>query len=284
MRHLLFTLAAVVAAGQTGCSLLGIQPPRYKLMEEAKAFRNSAYPPPGPRELAKQPLAPYVVEPGDSLLVQATDLDATIRLPGDQPILPDGTIELGKYGRPVVAGRTVPEVEQEVQRLVNAAEKQSVGISVRLIGRQSKVFYVLGEVNAPGAYQLSGRETVLDGLMVAGGLTRNANEKQIILSRPTQPDGCRIVLPVCYNPIVQLGDTQTNYQLQPGDRVYVPSSGFLDGLLPGRSKGECGACAKGHVPCPTGACGPAVPDAGVRVAPGTAVAPGVVTLPASNVP
>lgn len=274
MRLITCVLGVAVALGQSGCSLLGIQPPRYKLSEEAKAFRNSAYPPAGPRELAKQPLAPYVVEPGDSLLVQVTDLDSPIRLPGDQPILPDGTIELGKFGRPVVAGKTVPEVEQEVQRLVNAGLKEPVGVTVRLIGRQSKVFYVIGEVNAPGAYPLSGRETVLDGLMVAGGLTRGANDKQIILSRPTQPDGCRIVLPVCYNPIVQLGDTQTNYQLQPGDRIYVPSAGLLEGLIPSR-KQECGACAKGHVPCATGACSPAA---------GTAVAPGVVTLPPSNLP
>ena len=178
MRQFVFTLAAVLAVGQSGCSLLGIQPPRYKLIDEAKAFREITPPPPVARELAKQPLAPFVVEPGDSLLVQAVDLDSNVRLPGDQPVLPDGTIELGKYGRPVVAGRTVPEIEQVVQQLVNAGEKEKVGVTVRLIGRQSKVFYVIGEVNAPGAYPLAGRETVLDGLMVAGGLSRQANDRQ----------------------------------------------------------------------------------------------------------
>lgn len=280
MRRVAFLLlVAGLATSQTGCSLFGIQPPRYKLLDEAKAFRDSTPPPPIARELAKQPLAPFVVEPGDSLLVQVADADSPVRLPADQPVLPDGTIELGVYGRPVVAGRTVPEIEGLVNQVVNAGVQAAaqgkdkadpVRVTVRLIGRQSKVFYVLGEVNAPGAYPLAGRETVLDGLMVAGGLTRQANDRQIIVSRPTHPDGCRVVLPVCYNQIVQLGDTASNYQLQPGDRIYVPSGGLMDSLRLRKPPEDCGPCAKGHVPCATGACPPAAvlaPAVGTSVAP-----------------
>ena len=43
------------------------------------------------------------------------------------------------------------------------------------------------------------------------------------MSRPTSPDSCRLVLPICYLEIVQHGDTTTNYQLAPGDRIFVPS-------------------------------------------------------------
>src|SRR5207244_3519626 len=82
--------------------------------------------------------------------------------------------------------------------------------------RVSKVYYVLGEVNAPGSFTLSGRETVLDGILAAGGLNERASRRNIILSRPTHPDSCRVVLPICYYEIVQLGDTSTNYQLAPG--------------------------------------------------------------------
>ena len=64
-------------------------------------------------------------------------------------------------------------------------------MNVRLVGRVSKVFYVLGEVNAPGAFPLSGRETVLDGIIAAGGITRQASTAKIVLSRPTSPDSCR---------------------------------------------------------------------------------------------
>ena len=47
--------------------------------------------------------------------------------------------------------------------------------------------------------------------------------------------------PVCYQQITQLGDTTTNYQLQPGDRVFVPSKGTLEGLLPQRCQSPAAA-------------------------------------------
>ncbi len=67
------------------------------------------------------------------------------------------------------------------------------------------------------------RETVLDALITAGGLSDRANDHKIILTRPMSAGQPRVILPVCYQQILQLGDTSTNYQLQPGDRIYVPS-------------------------------------------------------------
>ncbi len=199
-----------------------------------------------PRELEKQPLPTYIVEPGDVLLVQPADLDSPVRLPADQPVLPDGTINLGKYGHILVVGKTVPEIENLVKETVKAQTPDAGFISVRLVSRQSKVFYVLGEVNAPGAFPLQGRETVLDALMTAGGLTDRASPNNIILARPSHPGDCRTVLPVCYKSIVQLGDTTTNYQLAPGDRIFVPTRSFHEMLTGGH-------CDK--APC----CGPQAP-------------------------
>jgi len=38
------------------------------------------------------------------------------------------------------------------------------------------------------------------------------------------------VMTVCYDQIVQLGDTTSNYQLMPGDRVFAPSLTFMEDL------------------------------------------------------
>jgi len=244
----LMLLLTSAAFASSGCSLLGITSPRYKLLPEAEQFRDTTTPPPLARELAKVPLAEYIVEPGDALLIQPVDLDSPVRIAADQPVLPDGAIELGIYGRPVVAGKSVPAIEAEVKALVQAKEKKDVPLTVRLIGRQSKVYYVLGEVNAPGSFPLAGRETVLDAIMAAGGLTRAAQEKKIVLVRPSQANGCREVLAVCYPQIIQLGDTTTNYQLRPGDRIFVPSQGTLESLIPSRSK-TTAPCANPQVSC-----------------------------------
>src|SRR5205823_5689415 len=210
-----------------GCSTtpgrgLSLFPEGHRLIPDAKEMRQASPTNlPLPRELDKQVLAAYVVEPGDVLLVQPVDLDSPARLPADQPVLLDGTINLGRYGRANVAGKTVDDIEVLVRNAVEAVTKNAGPITVRLVTRASKVYYVLGEVNAPGAFPLAGRETVLDAILAAGGLNDRASRGKIILSRPTRPDGCRVVIPICYNEIVQLGDTTTNYQMAPGDRIYV---------------------------------------------------------------
>src|SRR5262249_3254512 len=94
-------------------------------------------------------------------------------------------------------------------------------------------------------------------LVAAGGLNSNASRHNIILSRPSPPDSCRVVLPVHYHAIVQLGDTTTNYQIHAGDRVYVPTRCLLEDL-----KGLFGDrdCGLSPVPCfPAGASGHATP-------------------------
>jgi protein involved in polysaccharide export with SLBB domain len=244
----LFLLAAA------GCSTLGesvgLSPSANKLDKQAKAVRDAApVPAPVPRELAMELLPTHVVEPGDTLLVQPVELDAPLRLPPDQLVQPDGTIDLGKYGRPVAAGHTLPEVELIVRDAIKAKEKNAIPVAVRLLSRPGEVFFVLGEVNAPGAFPITGHDTVLTAITQAGGPTRRASEQNMVLSRPTLPEGCRIVLPVCYTNIVQLGDTTTNYQLRPGDRVFVSSKGMLENLLPARCQKKDGTCNHPQVPC-----------------------------------
>jgi hypothetical protein len=147
----------------------------------------------------------------------------------------------------VVAGKTVEEIASLVRAAFQTSAPEIGPITVRLINRVSKVYYVLGEVNAPGSFPVQGRETVLDAIITAGGLTERASRRNIILSRPTEPHGCRIVLPICYREIVQLGDTSTNYQLAPGDRIFVPTRTFWEELFP--NKPECPPCGGPQGPC-----------------------------------
>jgi protein involved in polysaccharide export with SLBB domain len=243
--------------GMAGCTSGGASslfPNDHRLIPAAHDIAASTRPyGPMPRELQKEVLPAYYLQPGDILLLEVTDLEADIRLPIDQTIMPDGTIDLGEYGRIVVAGLTVEQVESLVLSTVQAVEKDQVvkPINVRLNVAESAVYYVLGEVNSPGSYPLIGRETVLDGLMAAGGLSDRASDCEIILSRPTPPTSCRVVLPVCYDRIVQLGDTTTNYQLRPGDRIYVATRTCAEALKFWRSDcPNCPDCGSRSCRCP----------------------------------
>ena len=247
-----------------------------------------------PKELANEPQAVYHVGIGDSILVETVNFDASIRLPGDQVVRPDGTISLGQFGKLSVVNKTVEQIQSEAQSSINrylenelqrefeseqqrqrleqtegdsalqlpveesATKEQQVllarriadvlkknQVSARLVNWESKKIYVLGEVNSPGAFQYNGHQNVLDGIIEAGGLTSKANHHEIIVARPTTCDSCRIVMKVCYDQIVQLGDSSTNYQLQPGDRVFIPALTFLDDLsqtLSGGRNANCPRC------------------------------------------
>jgi protein involved in polysaccharide export with SLBB domain len=228
-------LCAIALFSAGGCSLPGggrvtLFPEVAQLLPEAKELRHQI-PDAIPRELAKQVLTRYVVAPGDVLLVQPVNFDSPLRLPGDQKVMSDGTIDLGRFGRVVVAGMTPEQIEGALTAQVAKLEPLAGPIGVRVLFPANQVFYVLGEVNAPGVFPLLGRETVLDGILAAGGLNDRASRMEIILSRPTPPCAPRVVMPVCYNHIVQLGDTTTNYQLAPGDRIYVPSRSFSEDRL-----------------------------------------------------
>lgn len=221
---------------QTGCSMLsglGVLPEGQELTKDASQLRQAAVE--GiPRELETTTLDEYVVGPSDGLLVIPVNLDSPARVPSDQTVLPDGTLDLGQYGSLRAAGKTVAEIEAEVNALVAAKTPGAGFIDVRLVNRESKKIYVAGEVNAPGTFPYTGNETVLDAVMCAGGLTEKASRWDIIVSRPSSPTECRLILAVNYYDVLQLGDTSTNYKLLPGDRVYVPARTLLENLCGGK--------------------------------------------------
>ncbi|MFH5802860.1 polysaccharide biosynthesis/export family protein [Alienimonas sp. DA493] len=234
-------IATGLAASLTGCAGSGLSQADPLTPQADMARRSVPQPAQVPREFSKTLLPTYRLAPGDTVLVEPARFDTPLRFPADQPVQPDGTIDLGRFGRPPVAGLSVAEVEEVVaRRIALVAERDEVlaeaiaedptaaEVNVRLIDPNGSVYYVLGAVQTPGVFQLAGRETVLDAILTAGGLTDNAKRCDIILARPSVPADCRTVLPVCYDHLVQMGDSTTNYQILPGDRIFVPSRGCKD--------------------------------------------------------
>ena len=64
------------------------------------------------------------------------------------------------------------------------------------------------------------------------------------------PDGCRIVMPICYRHIAQMADTTTNYQLMPGDRIYVATRTLCEQLMFWEDKKSCEFCKACQSGCP----------------------------------
>lgn len=271
-RKLPIWILCLLIAASTGCGTapaggLALFPDTHRLLAITRYIRDRApQPAPVPRELQKSVIPVYLIEPGDVLLVEPILLDSPLRFPADQTVLVDGTIDLGQFGRLPVAGMSVEQIENQIESLIRDANvkhldepltAEQTEINVRLMAPNAAMYYVLGEVNSPGFFPLIGRETVLDAILTAGGLSDRASKENIILTRASHPGDCRTVLPVCWDQIVQLGDSTTNYQIMPGDRVYVATETCHEGLCRVCRKKDCNVCEKGH--CMTGACPPSSP-------------------------
>jgi polysaccharide export outer membrane protein len=152
---------------------------------------------------------------------------------GEHLVRPDGTVSLGSYGEVRVAGLTLPEakkaIEQQLWKFLWEPE-----VSVDVGGYNSKVFYVV--LNLAGAglqivrLPITGNETVLDALGEINGLPPIASKDRVWLARPAPAGtGCDQVLPVDLRAITECAATATNYQLLPGDRVYVQADPWIAG-------------------------------------------------------
>ena len=119
-------------------------------------------------------------------------------------------------------------------------------MSVDVFAYNSKVYYVITEGAGFGdtlvRVPITGNETVLDALAQVNGLSR-LSSKNIWIARPTPGDvNCDQILPVNWNEITKGAATATNYQVLPGDRIFIAENKvialdtFIDQLSqPGRT-------------------------------------------------
>jgi polysaccharide export outer membrane protein len=149
------------------------------------------------------------------------------QLRGEHLVRQDGTISLGTYGCVYVTGMTIPQakhaIEQHLSQFLLDPE-----ISVDVFAYNSKVYYIIADGAGFGQhvfrFPITGKETVLDAISQIQGLPVVASKKHIWVARPAPADhACVQVLPVDWLAITQGGSTATNYQLFPGDRIYIKS-------------------------------------------------------------
>jgi polysaccharide export outer membrane protein len=187
-----------------------------------------------PRELQMVSLPPYVIEPPDELEVAVRPAVPDLNLT-TVTVQADGVIDLGFAGDVYVAGLTLAQAELKISQhlMMTAGAKppsEPYQVSVRLVnGSTSKSYYVLGTVTTQGRFPCTGNETVLDALMTAG-LRSNSLPEKSYLVRPHPAGGPDQVLKIDWFGIKDRGDTLTNYQVLPGDRIVVPG-GKPPGLL-----------------------------------------------------
>lgn len=144
---------------------------------------------------------------------------------GEHLVKADGTISLGSYGSVYVTGLTLHQAKIVIERHL-AKFVQDPEVSVDIFAFNSKAYYVICDGGGYGQivlrFPVTGKETVLDAIGQIQGLPSVASTRRIWVARPAPADHCCYqILPVDWRAIIEGGATATNYQLFPGDRVYV---------------------------------------------------------------
>jgi protein involved in polysaccharide export with SLBB domain len=161
--------------------------------------------------------------------VALVELGASQQLGGEYIVAPDGTITLGSYGPVSIVGQTITQATRTVEHHLSRFLESPV-VSLEVFAYNSKAYYVVVEGAGFGdsVYRMpvTGNETVLDAISQINGLQR-VSSKKMWVARPSYDSHAVQVLPVDWCAITQAADTSTNYQLLPGDRLFVAEDGLI---------------------------------------------------------
>jgi len=141
-------------------------------------------------------------------------------------VCPDGKIYFDVLQGLDVCDLTLQETKERLERELSTFYKHAQ-VTVTLREVRSKCIWVLGRLERPGIYPLTGPTTVIQAISQAGGLFSSrfggTTEELADLNHSFLVRGNEI-LPVNFQKLLRNGDMTQNVYLKPDDFLYLPSS------------------------------------------------------------
>jgi protein involved in polysaccharide export with SLBB domain len=159
------------------------------------------------------------IGPGDVFDVRVYGETA---LSASYEVASDGTINFPLIGVVAVAGKTPPQIEQDIEtRLTNGFIKKP-SVSVRVTDYRSRRVSVFGQVRSPGTFPYTENMSIVEVISRAGGFTAMARKNSVRVTRGSGPSTERMEVAV-----EEIGQGKApNFLLRPGDVVFVPERVF----------------------------------------------------------
>jgi len=104
-------------------------------------------------------------------------------LSGKFTVDPDGSLTFPLLGRVTAKGLTMRGLEEELRKRLSDGYLRNPQVSVSMEQYRSQQIFVMGEVRAPGAYQLTGELSIIEALARAGSVTASAAD-EVLIVRP----------------------------------------------------------------------------------------------------
>jgi protein involved in polysaccharide export with SLBB domain len=168
------------------------------------------------------PVGPdYLIGAGDRLVVTVWGgIDGTFNLEVNR----SGEVVLPKVGSVKVAGQSFGQLPALLKGTLSRVYK-NFNLNVTMGKLRLIKVYVVGEVTAPGDYDVNSLSTLIGALSAAGGPTKNGSLRNIQIKR-----GGQTVETVDLYDFFLKGDKGKDIRLQPGDTVLVPVVGPVAGI------------------------------------------------------
>lgn len=164
---------------------------------------------------SKPPEEFYLIGPGDTIGINVWKEES---LSGPVTVRPDGYVTLPLINEVQVIGLTTSELRKKLETKYKEFTIDPF-VTVRIEKIASSEVFLVGQVTKPGAFPLTGNETVLQLITRAGGLGIFADRKNI---RVVRREGDKITEYIIdYDAIID-GDLKQDILLRPGDRIIVP--------------------------------------------------------------
>ncbi|HEX4769194.1 MAG TPA: polysaccharide biosynthesis/export family protein [Bryobacteraceae bacterium] len=164
---------------------------------------------------------PYRLQPSDQLQISyryTPEYDETFA------VQPDGNVSIKLIGPVKLGGLTLDEAKTRLTEALKA-RLNDPEISLILQDFVKPSYVVIGQVSAPGKYEIHGNLTAIDGIALAGGFKDNAKHSQVILYRRVSDDLARTrILDLKKMMDPKHPDLAEDVQLQAGDLLVVPKN------------------------------------------------------------
>jgi polysaccharide export outer membrane protein len=170
----------------------------------------------GPASGALSQPPDYRIGPGDVLEISVwkdPDLSRSV------VVLPDGRIDFPLVGHFDAMGHTSQELQTEMEAKLKRYIPEPL-LTVIVQQTNSMRIYVIGKVNRPGHFLLSGNLNVMQALAMAGGLNTFAKANEIQIFR--EEGAHTMVYPFAYEKVSGGKKIDQNIVLQRGDVIVVP--------------------------------------------------------------
>jgi len=165
--------------------------------------------------------ADYRLGPGDAVVLILT---GEVELAYTLQVTREGFVLIPQVGQVFVSNLTLDQLRGVLRarlgRVYSGLRDGTTHFDISVANVRANQVYVVGEVNQPGAYQISALGTALTALYAAGGVTEQANMRRIEIQRL----GKTAATLDLYGYLLR-GDTRSDIRLETGDVVFVPVHG-----------------------------------------------------------